>query len=203
MQGALTLPMMLTYGRILAIPAVAAAMLQPEPVWHWVSLVLFLGAAVTDYLDGRLARARNQVSALGALLDPIADKLLVAVALILLPATERVGPEAIVAILLIIGRELMVSGLREFGATVGVKIPVTALAKWKTTAQMAALAVLIGGAPALGPALGFVLGPDLAVWVRPSGEILLWIATVLTLITGWDYLVGTLRHLSGPPTTKP
>ncbi|MCR9257558.1 MAG: CDP-diacylglycerol--glycerol-3-phosphate 3-phosphatidyltransferase [Alphaproteobacteria bacterium] len=193
--GAFTLPMLLTYGRILAIPAVVIAMLQPGTVWYWVSFVIFVAACVTDYFDGMIARARQQVTALGALLDPIADKLLVAATLILLPATDRVGDLAVIAVLLIISRELMVSGLREFGATQGIAIPVTQLAKWKTTVQMTAIAVLIAGAPALAP----LVGQNIAAWVKPAGETLLWIATVLTWVTGWDYLSGTLRHLNEPP----
>ena len=125
----------------------------------------------------------------------IADKLLVAATLILLPATDRIGDLAVIAVLLIISRELMVSGLREFGATQGISIPVTLLAKWKTTVQMTAIAVLIAGAPVIAP----LVGQNIAAWVKPAGETLLWIATVLTWITGWDYLSGTLRHLNEPP----
>lgn len=196
--NAYSLPMWLTYGRMLAIPALVTCMLQEAAIWYWVSGILFGAAAITDYFDGKLARSRNEVSALGTLLDPIADKLLVAAALILLPVTDRVGELASVAIVLIISRELFVSGLREFGASRGIKVPVTVLAKWKTTVQMVALGILIASTPVLS-----VIVPDTWIgWVAPVGEIILWIATALTLITGWDYLVTTLRQMSDPPSPE-
>ncbi|MEW5728921.1 MAG: CDP-diacylglycerol--glycerol-3-phosphate 3-phosphatidyltransferase, partial [Pseudomonadota bacterium] len=149
-----------------------------------VACGLFVAAAVTDWFDGYIARSRNQVSAFGRFLDPIADKLLGAAVLFMLVAFERVSGWSELPALVILLREILVSGLREFLAEVRIGMPVSRLAKWKTGIQMVALPVLL-----VGPA-----GPKVLP-VQEIGEVCLWVAAALTLITGWDYLRSGLRHL--------
>ncbi|CAA7623254.1 CDP-diacylglycerol--glycerol-3-phosphate 3-phosphatidyltransferase [Magnetospirillum sp. UT-4] len=182
-----SLPNLLTLSRIVVIPLVIATF-YVEGAWsQWLACGLFVAAAVTDWFDGWLARRSNQVSAFGRFLDPIADKLLVAAVLFMLVAFDRLGPVALLPALVILLREILVSGLREFLAEVRVGMPVTRLAKWKTGFQMVALPVLLVGDS--GPA-----------WlpVREIGEVALWAAALLTLVTGWDYLQSGLKHLRGP-----
>jgi cardiolipin synthase len=179
-----TLPNLLTLSRVAAIPLLVGAFYLPAPATYWVCLVLFVFAAVTDFLDGYLARARNQTSDFGRLLDPIADKLLVAAALFMLVASGRLAGAGIVAALIILCREFIVAGLREFLAGGAVVVPVSALAKWKTAVQMAAIGVLL-----VGP------GAPAAIPATLIGEIGLWIAAVLTVVTGADYLRRGLAHV--------
>ena len=170
------LPNALTIARIAAVPLLIAVFYLPAPAANWVALGLFLGASLTDWVDGWLARRWAQQSEFGKVLDPVADKLLVAAALFMLAAFDRLSVASIVAAIAILGREILVSGLREFLAG-RATLPVTALAKWKTAAQMTAV--------------GFLLVGPAAPWGVPAqltGEIVLWIAAVLTLVTGWDYV---------------
>jgi CDP-diacylglycerol--glycerol-3-phosphate 3-phosphatidyltransferase len=178
------LPNILTFGRIFAIPLIVAVFFIPADWARWVAAGLFAAAAISDYLDGYLARAHGADSPLGKLMDPIADKMLVAATLFLLVAFGDVpGWHAIAAILILL-REILISGLREFLAGMGASgVPVSYLAKWKTTIQLGALAILI-------------LAPALAVaWVWTVGIVLLWLSAVLTLITGWDYLAAGIGQM--------
>ena len=183
-----SLPNLLTYSRILAIPVILALMYLGTATGAWVALGFYTYACVTDFFDGYLARAWSQQSALGRFLDPIADKLLVVSILLVAVAIDRVVDWTVMAALVILLREILVSGLREFLAQVQVGVPVSNLAKWKTTIQMLALGFIIVG-PA-GPMFGPLSTTDV-------GVVGLWGAAVLTLVTGADYLFAGLRHLSG------
>lgn len=182
-----TLPNLLTLSRILLIPVLVATFFVDRPWANWAGLALFSTAAITDYFDGYLARVRKQQSPFGAFLDPVADKLLVAATLLMLVAVDRINGLTIIAAVIILCREIMVSGLREFLAGLNVGLPVTHLAKWKTAIQMIAIAVLVVGDAA--PA-------ELAV--PKIGIAGLWLAAVLTVITGYSYLKLGLRHMTGP-----
>jgi CDP-diacylglycerol--glycerol-3-phosphate 3-phosphatidyltransferase len=185
---ALSLPNVLTYGRILAVPAVVACFDlpgTPNPTSRWIALAIFVVAAITDFLDGYFARAWKQQSSLGRMLDPIADKLLVASCLIILVGDGTIKGPTIVAAVIILCREILVSGLREFLAELRVSVPVTRLAKWKTTAQLVSLGFLIVGAA------GEVILPYTIV----IGTVLLWVSALLTLYTGWDYFRTGVVHL--------
>jgi cardiolipin synthase len=190
-----SLPNLLTLSRIVVIPLVVATFYVDSHTARWVGCWLFVAAAITDWFDGYVARSRNQVSTFGRFLDPIADKLLVASVLFMLVAFDRVREVSFLPALVIVLREILVSGLREFLAEVRVGLPVSRLAKWKTGIQMVAIPVLLVGDKA-GPA--FLPTQDL-------GEVGLWVAAVLTLITGWDYLYSGLRHLQAnpAPASKP
>lgn len=180
-----SLPNLLTYGRILAVPAVVACLFFLDgDIARWSALALFVAACITDWLDGYLARAWQQQSALGAMLDPIADKLLVGAVLLMLVHDATISGAAIWAAVIILCREILVSGLREFLATLNVKVRVTELAKWKTSMQMVALGVLIAGPTA----------DAIVPGTTTLGVTLLWIAALLTLFTGYDYLKAAVRH---------
>jgi cardiolipin synthase len=181
---ALALPNLLTYGRIAAVPALVACFHVEGNLGHWLALAVFVTASVTDFLDGYIARAWQQQSALGRMLDPIADKLLVAVSLLLLVASGTIGGWSLLAAIVILSREVLVSGLREFLASLRVSVPVSQLAKWKTVLQMVAIGVLLAG-----PAGDRVLPGTSLV-----GLSLLWISAILTLYTGWDYFRAAVRH---------
>ena len=175
---------LLTMIRIAFIPLVMIFMFIPVKWAAWTALILFAIAVLTDFLDGWVARVANQVSPLGRFLDPIADKLLIAAVLFCFMATDRIDYWTILPALAILLREMFVSGLREFLAEIQVKLPVTRLAKWKTTFQMIAMGFLI-------------MGDYSPVWI-PSfiiGSILLWGAAIVTLITGWDYMKHSLKHI--------
>ena len=185
-----SLPNLLTLSRILAIPLVVAMFYVPGDYARWFACVLFSAAGVTDWLDGHMARRWAQQSELGRFLDPIADKLLVAATLLMLTATDRLPTGSILPALVILCREILVSGLREYLAELRVGLPVSRLAKWKTAIQMVAIGVLIVGDA--GP--GFLP-------VAALGETLLWVAALLTLVTGYDYLRAGLAHMTqvAPP----
>jgi cardiolipin synthase len=194
-SAALQLPNILTYGRILAVPAFVGAMFLEQPAdaaahWsaypNWIALLIFVVACVTDFFDGYLARIWALQSSLGRMLDPIADKLLVGAALIMLVANQMISGWSIWAAIIILSREILVSGLREYLADLRVKVTVTQLAKWKTTAQMVAIGFLIAG-----PAGDKLTGG----WATPMGLGLLWLAALLTLYTGYDYFRAGLRHV--------
>ena len=184
--GPFSVPNLLTYGRILAIPAGVALLFWPREDWvRWIALAIYIIAAITDYFDGYLARAWHQQSAIGRMLDPIADKLLIASCLLMLAADETISGFSLWAAIIILCREILVSGLREFLAELKVSVPVSNVAKWKTTAQLVAVGFLIAG-----PAGEVVLPGTIMI-----GLILLWIAAVLTIYTGWDYLRSGIRHM--------
>jgi len=181
----LTLPNLLTLSRIVAVPLLAALLWWPG--WapgYAAGFVLYCIVGATDYLDGYLARAQGTVSKLGIFLDPIADKIMVAAVLLILVGTGRISGVHIIAALIILTREIAVSGLREFLAGLQVSVPVSQLAKWKTMLQLVALGALILGGAMPGEA-----------WVATGGLIGLWVAAALTLLTGYDYLRVGLRHM--------
>ena len=186
------LPNVLTLSRIAAIPLLIALAVLRHPVADMASCVVFSAAAITDYFDGHIARTRRQTSNLGRMLDPIADKLLVGAALMLLAGLGRLGTWGLYPAIVIMLREILVSGLREYLAGLRVGLPVTGLAKWKTGFQMGALGTLLAGDETAG-LLGLRILPVAAI-----GEAMLWVAAVLTLWTGWDYLTAGLRHAAGP-----
>lgn len=183
------LPNILTFSRILAIPVIVGLMFLPSPLGNWLPFGIYTYACITDFFDGYLARAWEQQSAMGRFMDPIADKLLVAGVLLMLVATDSISGITILPAAIILFREILVSGLREFLAEVQVKVPVTVLAKWKTTIQMLALGFLMVGAA----------GPDFGpVSTHAIGVVGLWIAAALTVGTGYDYLKAGWRHIAGP-----
>ncbi len=190
------LPNVLTLCRIAAIPVIVALVAWRTPVGDLLACIVFSAAGITDYLDGHLARTRRQTSDLGRMLDPIADKLLVGATLMLLAGQDRLSAWGLYPAIVILLREILVSGLREHLAGLRVGLPVTQLAKWKTGVQMGALGTLLAGddtAALLG--LGWLP-------VSSIGEIMLWAAAALTLWTGWDYLLTGLRHSTGAPPSQ-
>jgi cardiolipin synthase len=181
-----TLPMALTLSRIVAIPLLVALFYPVGDGWRYVACAVYAAAAITDYLDGYFARAWKQQSKLGRIFDPIADKLLVAATILMLVYFNRIDGWLVLAALVILCREVLVSGLREFLAEVRALMPVSPLAKWKTGMQMTALGFLIVGEAQ----------PTAFLPIALIGQLLLWVAAVLTLITGYDYLRIGLGHLS-------
>ena len=186
----LAVPNLLTYGRIVAVPVVVACLYWQDilqgGLWlRWVALVIFISAGVTDVLDGYFARKWAEQSAFGRMLDPIADKLLVASCLLMLAADSTIRGWSLWAAIGSLCREILVSGLREYLAELRVSVPVTQLAKWKTTLQLVAIGFLIAGKA------GDVIVPV----VTPIGLTLLWLSALLTLYTGWDYFRAGVRHL--------
>jgi cardiolipin synthase len=186
----LALPNILTYGRIAAVPVVVALLywqsIEGGGLWlRWLALGFFIAAAVTDILDGYFARTWGQTSSLGRMLDPIADKLLVASCLLMLAAQEIIHGWSLLAAVIILCREILVSGLREYLAELRVGVPVTRLAKWKTIGQMVAVGFLIAG-----PA-----GDRVIPGVTQIGIVLLWASAILTLYTGYDYMRAGLRYV--------
>lgn len=184
--GATSLPNILTYARIAAVPALVACFFLLHGDWaNWTALAIFIAAGLTDFLDGYLARAWEQQSTLGRMLDPIADKLLVAIAVLMLVAEGIIGGWSIWAAVIILCREILVSGLREYLAELRVSVPVTTLAKWKTMMQMVAIGILLSG-----PA-----GEKIVPGVLTIGLGVLWLSALITLYTGYDYFRAGLRHL--------
>ena len=190
-------PNLLTLSRIAAIPLLVALVAVGRPDADFASCVVFAVAGITDYLDGRLARDWRQQSDLGRMLDPIADKLLVGAALMMLVGTGRLGALNLYPAIVIMLREILVSGLREYLAGVRVGLPVTRLAKWKTGVQMVALGTLLAG-DSSAVLLGIPWFPATLI-----GAALLWVAALLTLVTGWDYLPAGLRHAVRAPAKAP
>jgi cardiolipin synthase len=187
---AFALPNLLTYGRIAAVPVVVACLywqaILDYGLWlRWVALVVFIAAGVTDVLDGYVARAYGQQSTFGRMLDPIADKLLVSSCLLMLAADDTIRGWALWAAIVILCREILVSGLREYLAELRVSVPVTALAKWKTFLQLLAIGFLIAGEA----------GDRILPITTKIGLSLLWLSAILTLYTGWDYFRAGVRHL--------
>src|SRR5262249_40778038 len=196
--GPLALPNLLTYGRIAAVPAVVACMywqaLLGGGLWlRWVALAIFIAAGITDFLDGYLARIWGQQSTFGRMLDPIADKLLVASCLLMLAVDQTIAGWTVLAAIVILCREILVSGLREYLAELRVSVPVTQLAKWKTAMQLVAVGFLLAG-QAGDKVLGGWMGQDTLAVTR-IGIVLLWLSALLTLYTGYDYFRAGVRHL--------
>ncbi len=184
-----SLPNLLTLSRIFAVPLLVVLMWTPGWGPWLAAFVVFSVAGATDYLDGYLARAAGTVSKLGQFLDPIADKIMVAATIVMLVHSGIVHGWSVIAALIILLREITVSGLREFLASLQVSLPVSALAKWKTTFQMVALgALILAGTHGL-PQLAWL--PAMEV-----GLVCLWLAAGLTLITGYDYLRVGLKHMA-------
>ena len=179
-----SLPNLLTLSRIAVIAPVTALLYVGTSWAAWTALGLYTYACVTDYIDGWLARAWAQESAIGRFLDPIADKLLVSAVLVMVVAADRLSGLSVLPAVVILLREVLVSGLREYLATLNVGVPVTRLAKWKTTIQMVALGFLIVGD----------FGPP--TWpVLDIGVVGLWAAAALTFVTGLDYSIVGFRHM--------
>lgn len=186
----LTLPNLLTLSRIFAVPILVFLLWRPLPIDYAVTFVLYCIVGITDYFDGYLARAQGRISRLGQFLDPIADKIMVAAVLMMLISSRKANPVPeidglnIIPALVILLREIIVSGLREYLAPLNVSVPVSRLAKWKTTLQLVALgALILGGAAPHSP------------WVHEVGIISLWVAAALTLVTGYDYLRIGIKHM--------
>ncbi len=190
----LTLPNLLTLSRIFAVPILVFLLWRPSWEDYAVTFVLYCLIGITDYFDGYVARAQGTVSRLGQFLDPIADKIMVAAVIVMLVARAPADPQVfggpiigdwhLIPALVILLREIIVSGLREFLASLQVSVPVSALAKWKTTLQLVALgALILAGALPHWP------------WVHQIGLASLWAAAALTLVTGWDYLRVGLKHM--------
>lgn len=181
------LPNLLTFARIALTPVFVAAFWLEMPVGRWVVLGIFLIAAITDYADGWVARRRNVESRLGQMLDPIADKLLIASALVMLVYMDDIRGWVIIPALVILAREILVSGMREFLATISVQVPVSSISKFKTVLQVVAISMLI-----VAPAIEHVWG-----WMHRAGILTLWAAAVLTIYTGFSYVQANLSHVSG------
>ena len=173
----------LTLSRIIVIPIIVACIYLKSPWYGWIAFILFCSASITDYFDGYLARIRNEVSNLGTFLDPIADKLLVAAVILILTSTEVITDWETIPALIILLREIAVSGLREYLAVIKVSVPVSKIAKLKTSLQFIALAILILNVSDI----SFI--PILLI-----GKVALWSAGILTLYTGYDYLKSGLKH---------
>src|SRR6476659_8101822 len=187
---ALALPNLLTYSRIAAVPVVVACLywqaILEYGLWlRWVALFVFIVAGLTDILDGYVARAYGQLSSFGRMLDPIADKLLVSSCLLMLAADGTIRGWSLWAAIVILCREILVSGLREYLAELRVTVQVTQLAKWKTFLQLLAVGFCIAGEA----------GDLIVPYVTTVGLTLLWLSALLTLYTGWDYLRAGLHHL--------
>ncbi|SMX40609.1 CDP-diacylglycerol--glycerol-3-phosphate 3-phosphatidyltransferase [Maliponia aquimaris] len=215
----MTLPNLLTILRLVAAPGVAIMFLYfARPLADWCALVLFLTAAITDWFDGHLARSWQQITKLGTMLDPIADKAMVLIALMVIVGFSSWSPWLVLPATMIVFREVFVSGLREFLGTTAGTLKVTKLAKWKTTAQMVAIAVLFaqgifehylvmssmgmddqiirqvldGEIP---DHMGLLWKYHGMIWSGQGGLVLLWIAAALTMVTGWDYFRKAMPHL--------
>ncbi len=184
------IPNLLTYARIVAVPLVVLCFfleghLKSTDSARWTALGIFTIASITDYLDGYLARLWKQSSTIGRMLDPIADKLLVASCLLLLAADGTIAGWTIFAAIIILCREILVSGLREYLAELRVSVPVTQLAKWKTAIQMLAVGFLLAGDA----------GEKILPYTTQIGIVLLWIAAIITLYTGYDYFRAGAKHI--------
>lgn len=188
----LSLPNLLTFSRIFAVPILLFLLWpgtrveshQPLAIDYALAFALYCLMGITDYFDGYVARTRGAVSRLGQFLDPIADKIMIAAVILLLVFTRDIAGWHVIAALIILLREIIVSGLREFLATLRVSMPVTKLAKWKTTFQLVAFGALI--------LAGAIPGWE---WIKLVGHVTLWGAALLTLVTGWDYLRVGLKHM--------
>ena len=181
----ITWPTVLTLLRIVLIPVMVALFYLGGDLARWIALGVFILAAVTDWFDGWLARRLHSTSRLGEMLDPIADKLIVCAALVMLVKDGTIHDYTVIAAIVIVSREILLSGLREYLAAAQVKVRVSRIAKVKTAIQMIAICVLIGAPPVM------------AAWpaIDEIGSAGLWIAAALTLYTGWGYMVASLKHM--------
>ena len=183
----------ITYGRIVAVPAVAGLIAFADSagnsIFWWWALAIFAAAGISDYFDGLLARWYNEQSELGQMLDPIADKLLVGVVLLVLVSKQIIFGWSLGAAIIILSREILVSGLREYLGGLAVKMHVTWLAKWKTAAQLVALGALIAGP----------IGSPAWPLLQTVGLVLLWASALLTAYTGYEYLHSALKHATTDP----
>jgi cardiolipin synthase len=180
-----SLPNILTLSRIFAVPILVGLLWYPGwELGYGLAFALYCLMGITDYFDGYLARAQGTVSKMGVFLDPIADKIMIAAVILMLVATHDIAGWHVIAAIIILLREIAVSGLREFLADLRVSMPVTRLAKWKTTFQLISLGALIlaGAFPA-------------EAWINLTGLVSLWAAAALTVITGWDYLRVGIKHM--------
>jgi len=193
---AYNIPNLLTYARIVAVPLIVLCFfvegrLESSDFARWTAFWLFAAASITDYLDGYLARIWNQTSNIGRMLDPIADKLLVASVLLLMAADRTIAGWTIWAAIIILCREILVSGLREYLAALKVSVPVTRIAKWKTAIQMVAIGLLL-----VGPALDNLPPESSTVGIATgTGIAMLWVAALITMYTGYDYFRAGLKHI--------
>lgn len=181
----ITWPTLLTLLRIVLIPVMVALFYVGGDTARWAALAVFIVAAITDWLDGYLARLWKEQSRLGEMLDPIADKLIVCAALVMMVKDQTIHDYTVIAAIVIISREILLSGLREYLAAAQVKVRVSRIAKLKTTIQMIAICLLIGAPPVI------------EVWPRMDevGAWGLWLAAALTVYTGWGYLIGSLKYM--------
>jgi cardiolipin synthase (CMP-forming) len=185
-KRATSLPNLLTYARIVAVPLVAVFLFWPQETWaRWWAFGLYAAAGITDYFDGYVARAWGMQSTLGQMLDPIADKLLIAVCLLMLVAVGTITHLSLIPAIVILSREILVSGLREHLAALKVSVPVSQIAKWKTAFQIVAVGFLVAG-----PAGEKVLPSTIEI-----GLVLLWVAAILTLYTGAEYVKNGIKPL--------
>src|SRR5437868_14245278 len=187
----LAVPNLLTYARIAAVPAVVGCLYWQDVPQNgdwlmWLAVTIFIAAGITDILDGYFARKYGELTTFGRMLDPIADKLLVASCLFMLVFDGTIRAVHVWAAIVILCREILVSGLREYLAELRVSVPVTRLAKWKTTLQLVAVGFLIAGEA----------GDAVVPVVTKVGIALLWLSALLTLYPGWDYLQAGLHHLT-------
>ena len=194
----LAVPNLLTYARIAAVPVVVGLLywqsILDGGLWvRWVALAVVIAAGITDVLDGYFARMYGQQSSLGRMLDPIADKLLVASCLLMLAAEETIRGWSLLASVVILCREILVSGLREYLAELRVSVPVSRLAKWKTTWQLVAVGFLIAGDA--GDKLVYEIFKQDMLIITNVGLALLWLSALVTLYTGWDYMRAGVRHM--------
>jgi len=180
--GPLSLPNILTFSRIAIIPLIIGLLFLDSALARWSAFGLYVAASLTDWLDGRLARARGEVSSLGRFLDPVADKLLVTAIIVMLVAARDLAGLQVIPAIVILCREILVSGLREYLAELQVPLPVSQLAKWKTAIQMIAIGLLLPGA-SLGAALPL------------AGLLLFWLAALLSILSGWNYLSRGLQYM--------
>lgn len=178
-----SLPNLLTFSRIALIPVVMISFYINTPLWRWIAVLAYSSACITDFLDGYLARTLSQTSRLGQFLDPIADKLLVSTTLLFLAGFDKISRLSILAAAIILCREILISGLREHLSSLNVTLPVTSLAKWKTFVQMGAIGLLL------------ISDASLTSLIQKTGEVLLWFAAILTLVTGYDYAKKSAPYL--------
>ena len=179
-----TIPNIITFIRIFLIPVILFLLFSENPNIVLIAGLLFIVSSVSDYFDGYLARTLNQSSKLGTLLDPIADKLLIASVIVVLVDTGVISNIHVVPAIIILLREIAISGLREFLAKLNTDMPVSKLAKYKTTFQMVRLSILI-----------ISLGFELNDFLWNIGLITLWIAAIITLLSGYNYMVKGLKHI--------
>tara|TARA_Y100000590_G_C15548218_1_gene949844 strand:- start:507 stop:1076 length:570 start_codon:yes stop_codon:yes gene_type:complete len=184
----LKIPNILTIGRIILVPIFIGTFYLPGAMGDWIPFFVFVLASFTDFLDGLLARLYKEESKLGELLDPIADKIIVASALVLLIMNDTVKNYEVIAAIIIMIREILISGLREFLAKVQIAVPVTKLAKFKTFIQMFAIAILLTGES------GNKIISFGEYNAQSIGIVLLWLAAFLTIYTGYDYIRKRIHH---------